>query len=712
MSEQTNALAVAASAYLRSAMHQPVRWHEWGEEAFAAARREDKPILLDVGAVWCHWCHVMDRESYEDAEVAALINQLFIAVKVDRDERPDVDARYQAAMQAIGGQGGWPLTAFLTAEGWPFYGGTYFPPEDLFGRPGFKRVLQSVAQAYREKRQEAMESGQSVMATIDAEALAGHAGEVQPGIVPQIIAAAKSMFDAEHGGFGTAPKFPHPAVLDLLIDHYVRTGDAESRDLFVVTLDRMARGGVYDQLGGGFHRYSTDERWLVPHFEKMAYDNSELLKNYVHAWQATGISSFADVARGIIHWMDSWLSDREHGGFYASQDADISLNDDGDYFTWTLAEARDVLEEDELAVATLHYDINEIGEMQHNHFKNVLFQRAEVEEIARRLSLAPERVAELLRSAKCRLYDARCRRPTPYVDGTIYTGWNALCISAYLQAARALSLDEPRHFALRSLDRILAQGWSPTGELKHAIAYSGGHVSSQASAGLLDDYAFLTLACLDAYEITADLTYFNFARNIGDALIQRFGDVANGGFFDRDSTASNKLGALAAGQKPFQDSPTPAGNSAAAIALLRLYAYTNHVPYRENARKTLEMFAGIAAQFGIFVATYGIAVLSYSQPHTQIVVVGNDELAERLYLTACSPYLINQSVLHLTDNEVAPQFLPAALAETVPNLPGIREGKSLAAVCTGFTCQPPVDDPLALADQLRQAIGEPASPAA
>ena len=712
MSEETNALAGAASAYLRSAMHQPVQWHEWGEEAFAAARREDKPILLDIGAVWCHWCHVMDRESYENAGLARLINQLFIPVKVDRDERPDVDARYQAAVQAIGGQGGWPLTAFLTPDGWPFYGGTYFPPEDHFGRPGFQRVLQAVAQAYREKRQEALASAQSVMAAIDAESLAGHSGQIHPAIVKHILAAAQSMFDAEHGGFGTAPKFPHPAVIDLLIDHYVRTGDAEVRDLFVLTLDRMARGGVCDQLGGGFHRYSTDERWVVPHFEKMSYDNSELLKNYVHAWQATGIAFFAEVARGIIRWMDSWLSDREHGGFYASQDADISLDDDGDYFTWTLAEAREVLDAEELPVASLHYDINEVGEMQHNHFKNVLYQRAGVPEISRRLSLSAERVTELLRSAQHKLYDARCRRLTPYVDRTVYTGWNALCISAYLQAARVLSLEDARHFALRSLDRILAQGWSATGELRHAIAYSGGPMPARPGSGMLDDYAFLTLACLDAYETTADLTYFNFARSVAEAMMERFSDAEGGGFFDREVTAPENFGALAAHRKPFQDLPTPAGNSAAALALLRLHAYTNLPRYRDAARETLEVFAGIAAQHGIFAATYGIAVLAYSRPHTQVVVVGNDELAERLYRTASAAFLLTQSVLHLTDNEAAPQYLPAALAETIPHLPGIREGKSMAVVCAGFACQPPVDDPFLLADQLRQAMAERAAPSA
>ncbi|HVP44568.1 MAG TPA: DUF255 domain-containing protein, partial [Terriglobales bacterium] len=335
--QTTNALANASSAYLRSAMHQPIRWHEWGDEAFDLAKRENKPILLDIGAVWCHWCHVMDRESYDDPMVAHLINERFVAIKVDRDERPDIDSRYQAAVQAISGQGGWPLTAFLTPDGRPFFGGTYFPPDDHFGRPGFKRVLQAIADAFQQKNAEVNEQAGMVMNAIaHAETFAGRSGRISPRIPESIVDSALHMFDATNGGFGSAPKFPHPAALDLCIDRFVRGGDAQVRQLVDVTLTKMAKGGVYDQLAGGFHRYSVDERWVVPHFEKMSYDNSELLKNYVHAYQALGTPFFWHVARDIIRWMDEWLSDRERGGFFGSQDADIDLRDDGDHFTWTL----------------------------------------------------------------------------------------------------------------------------------------------------------------------------------------------------------------------------------------------------------------------------------------------------------------------------------------------------------------------------------------
>ncbi|MGA7380997.1 MAG: thioredoxin domain-containing protein, partial [Terriglobales bacterium] len=510
-----NSLSKASSAYLRSAMHQPIQWREWGEEAFAVAQRENKPILLDIGAVWCHWCHVMDRESYDSPEIAQIVNERFVAVKVDRDERPDIDSRYQVAVSSISGQGGWPLTAFLTPDGKPFYGGTYFPPGDSYGRPSFKRVLLSIANAYHEKNVDVMEQAKMVESAISqAESFAGKGGDFSPAVIDAIVKSALEMYDPQNGGFGSAPKFPHPAMLDLLIDRYVPSGDEALRDVFVSTLEKMARGGVYDQLAGGFHRYSVDERWVVPHFEKMCYDNSELLKNYVHAYQATGLEFFAEVARDIIRWMDEWLSDRERGGFYASQDADLSMDDDGDYFTWTLAETRAVLTEEEAGVACLYYDINEIGEMHHNPAKNVLYVRATVEEIAKRLSLSLRQVENLLQLAKQKMYAARLQRPTPYVDKTVYVGWNALCVSSYLEAAMVLGLDAARHFALRSLDRILAEGWHADGALLHVLAYSDAGAERRDVPAVLDDFAFTVVACLDAYESTADLSYFNFARRI------------------------------------------------------------------------------------------------------------------------------------------------------------------------------------------------------
>jgi hypothetical protein len=707
MPEPTNSLVHASSAYLRSAMHQPIQWHEWGEEAFAAAQRENKPILLDIGAVWCHWCHVMDRESYESAETAAIINREFIAVKVDRDERPDVDSRYQLAVSAISGTGGWPLTVFLTPDGRPFYGGTYFPPIDQWGRPSFMKILQAIAGAYRERRDEVLKSADEAMNVLsNAESFAGRQTEFSPRLVGVMVQSALPIFDEKHGGFGSAPKFPHPAALDLLMDWYVRTGEERVATVVTTTLTKMAQGGVYDQLAGGFHRYSVDEHWTVPHFEKMAYDNSELLKNYVHGYQVFGFEFYAHVARDIVRWMDEWLSDRAHGGFYASQDADINLDDDGDYFTWTRDEAKAVLTEEEFEAAALHYDIEAAGEMHHNPAKNVLWLRAMPEEVASRVGVDVAKALDLLASAKTKLYAARLQRPTPFVDKTVYVSWNAMCVSAYLQAAQVLGLDDARKFALRALDRILSEAWNDDRGLAHVIAYADPNAGKRFVRGMLDDYAFTVLACLDAYEVTGAISYFNFAQRITDQMMARFADHKSGGFFDTEASLEEKLqlGVLSTRRKPFQDAPTPAGNPSAAIALLRLHAYTNDAKYRETAELTLAVFAGAAEQFGIYAGTYGIAATWLSRPHTQVVVVGEDADAAALLQAAIAPFAVNKSVVHLTDSEAVAQNLPPVLAETIPNLPALKENKALAIVCTDFACQPPVESPEELSKVLRETI--------
>ena len=708
----SNALSKASSAYLRSAMHQPIEWNEWGADAFEKAKRENKPILLDIGAVWCHWCHVMDRESYESPVIAGILKEHFIPVKVDRDERPDVDARYQTAVAAISGQGGWPLTVFLTPEGKPFYGGTYFPPQDSYQRPGFQKILLAINEAFRERRADIENEAVNLMHALGhAEGMLGRSADFSPRIVEQMVQAGLGLFDRRNGGFGQAPKFPHPSALDLLIDWYARSGEEQVATVIATTLEKMARGGVYDQLAGGFHRYSVDERWCVPHFEKMAYDNSELLKNYVHGFQATGNQFFAAVARDIIRWMDEWLSDRERGGFFASQDADINLDDDGDHFTWTQKEAREVLTDQEFEIASLHYDIAEVGEMHHNHEKNVLWVRVPVEELASRTGRSREEILAILDSAKKKMYAARLQRPVPFVDKTIYTSWNALCISAYLVAAQAPGIIEsapshadPRHFALRSLDRLLSEAWTDQRGLSHVIAYADPQAELRYVPAILDDYAFTVVACLDAYEATSDLSYFRFAVKIGDRMLARFYDETSGGFFDTPHTGHETFGALEARRKPFQDSPTPAGDPAAAIALLRLHALTNRPMYREKAQDTLEVFAGVAEQFGIYAGTYGLASIWMAHPHLQVVIVGQGSEADALYRAAASPFAFNKTVLRIAGNEAVAANLPPALAETVPAMPGVSEGNPLAIVCTEFACQPPIADPQELESTVRAAI--------
>ena len=697
-----NRLGEASSVYLRSARHQPVHWREWGQEAFAEAERAGKPVLLDIGAVWCHWCHVMDRESYENPEIAGLINELYVPVKVDRDERPDVDSRYQAAVASISGQSGWPLTAFLTPGGKPFSGGTYFPPEDRYGRPGFPRVLRGIAEAYRNQRDDVNESAESVGEAIEHDEMFIARGNGEPGevLLERILETILQTFDPRHGGFGAQPKFPYPATLELLIDAATRPGPTaeRARKAVLLTLDKMAAGGIHDQLAGGFHRYSVDERWIVPHFEKMAYDNSELLRAYTHAFESFPDPRLAKVAASTLRWMDAWMSDRERGGFYASQDADASLEDDGDYFTWSRAEAEAVLSPGEFELAAAFFNLRAVGDMHGKPDKNVLHIVTDARTLAGRLDRREEDVAALLEGAREKLYAARLERRTPFVDRTIYTGWNGLCLSAYMAAGRVLALPATVQFALKSLDRVLETAWNPAVGLARVVAYSDVDAEPKRVAAVLDDYAFVANAALDAWEATGEPRYFEAAERMAKVLLHRFYDAAEGGFFDTDQSGDEpRLGVLGARRKPVQDAPTPAGNPAAATLLLRLHTLTGEAVYRSCALETLEIFAGVAEHLGLPAASYGLALRRAITPPVQVCVIGEDGLADDLAAAASARFQVNKSVLRLRREHLA--SLPPALARTLPHLPGVQAG-SLAVICRGNVCLPPVDDPRRLRELL------------
>jgi len=698
-----NRLRYSASPYLRSAAHQPIDWHEWGESAFTRAKAEDKPILLDIGAVWCHWCHVIDRESYENAEIAKIINEQFVPVKVDRDERPDVDSRYQSAISAISGQGGWPLTGFLMPDGKPFFGGTYFPPEDQMGRPGFRRVLLAVADAYKQKREDLLRTAEALAeAVAKAEAFSGARTEFDLGIVDAQITSITQLFDIRNGGFGQAPKFPHASAIDLVLERHRQTGEKHLLAMAETTLEKMARGGVYDQLAGGFHRYSVDERWLVPHFEKMSYDNSELLRNYLHGWQVTRNRFLRETAQGIIGWVNEVLSDREKGGFYASQDADYSLDDDGDYFTWTLEELRGALSGEESRIMELYYDVEPHGEMHHNPSKNVLWIARDAGEIARTLGLDDAQVRVVIAKAKGKMLQARMPRPTPFVDKTMYVSWNAMFVSAYFEAARILSgaLGENcGAFARKTLDRMVSEAWTEEQGFAHRI---GG----PALRGSLDDQVFGVLALLDAYEATLEPRYFRAAQRTTDIAIEKYGDAKGGGFFDRALDAP-PMGGLEVRRKPFQDSPTPSANSVAALALMRMHAYTDDGRYYDWAKKTLETFAGVAPQYGLFAATYGLATTLFAEHPTQVVITGasGDAAAQKLEDAANNVFRLGKAVLRVTP-ESSLENLPAALRQTLPHLP---KEKALAIVCTGSTCLPPIGDAEELQRVLQKGSAETAA---
>jgi uncharacterized protein len=701
----TNQLENTASSYLRSARHQPVHWQPWGEAAFARAKAEDKPVLLDIGAVWCHWCHVMDGESYEDPEVAKLINQYFVAVKVDRDERPDVDARYQAAVSAISGQGGWPLTAFLTPDGRPYFGGTYIPRDDRYGRPGIGRVLVAMANVWRERRDDALETAGSVMAAIEHnESFSGRGGVLSLVLVEKITDAIVTQFDPIHGGFGSQPKFPHPAALDLLLQAAMARGNERAREAFVVTLEKMARGGVYDQLAGGFHRYSVDERWGVPHFEKMLYDNTELLRNYVHGYQSFVREDFLETAHEIIAWLDGTMTDRERGGFYASQDADVGLDDDGDYFTWTLDEARAVLSGDELEFAVKYWDIRELGDMHHNPAKNVLHVPRALGEIAAERGVAVAELRAVRDAVRAKLLTARIERPTPFVDRTLYTGWNAMAVTAYLEAARVMRVDAVREFALRTLDRLLSEAWDGESVLRHVIAYPDGIAPSETAPGTLEDYAFTIHACIDAWLANGEMRYYAAAIKLADAMIDRFADKDAGAFFDaaKDDNAAKPIGALVARRKPLQDSPTPAGNPTAAAALLRLEALSGDKQYREIAQDTLACFTGIVEHFGLYAGSYGLAAERLLLDPTQVIVVGVGSEADRLEATAVAGFAVNKTVMRIAPERLVAGGLPEALEETLLQVPQLATSKAWALVCRGRTCLPPVTDE----ESLLKAMGE------
>jgi uncharacterized protein YyaL (SSP411 family) len=712
-----NLLDQSASSYLRSARHQPIQWHAWGHAAFARAQAEDKPILLDIGAVWCHWCHVMDRESYEDPEMARVINENFVAVKVDRDERPDVDARYQAAVSAISGQGGWPLTAFLTPDGRPYFGGTYFPRDDRYGRPGFGRVLLTMAQVWRDRRDEAIESASSVMAAIEQnESFSGRGGDLSLALVDKIAGSALKQFDARNGGFGSQPKFPHPGVLDLLMEVAMNRGNDAARDAFIITLEKMAHGGVYDQLAGGFHRYSVDERWIVPHFEKMLYDNTELLRNYVHGFQSLVRPDFLQTAGEIAHWLDSTMTDRARGGFYASQDADINLDDDGDYFTWTLDEARAVLNPAELDFASRYWDIGALGDMHHNPAKNVLHVQQTLEEKNGSGSQPTNSDAlySFRDSARRKLLAARAQRPTPFIDQTLYTGWNAMAVTAYLETAQVLRMDGAREFALRTLTRLLAEAWDGAVTLHHVIAYGSGSEQETAEGtapaekvpGTLDDYAFTVHAAIDGWLANGEMKFYDAAVKLADAMIAHFYDRTAGAFYDAAAPADGAipLGALGARRKPLQDSPTPAGNPTAASALLRLEALSGRQEYRDIAEDTLGSFAGIVEHFGLYAGSYGLALERLLLDPVQVVIVGSGPEADRLEATAVARFAVNKMVVRLDSSRLVQGGIPPALAETLLHVPAPQGVDAWALVCLGRSCLPPILD----AEALLQAL-EPQS---
>lgn len=683
-----NQLAQEPSPYLREAAQQPVHWLPWGEAAFRRALQEDKPVLLDIGAVWCHWCHVMDVESYDNREIARLINEHFVAVKVDRDERPDVDRRYQQAVAAISGGGGWPLTAFLTPEGKVFYGGTYYPPEDWGGRPGLKTLLPKVAEVYKTRKAEVLASTEQLSSGLKRFAAEStKKASLSQGLVDDISTDMVRQFDSANGGFGNGVKFPAGSKIELALARYFVTRDPKMLEIVTKTLDAMASGGVYDQVGGGFFRYSTDPQWRVPHFEKMNYDNAELLVNYLHAYQATGKALYREIAQGIMGYLKSTLSDQANGGFYAHQDADMTREDDGDYYTWSVKDVRSALPKDQADVILRYYDVQPQGEMRENPDKNVLWIAKTPERIAKELGIPSDKVRALLARGKEGLLQARMKRKTPLVDRTIYSDRNGMLIVAYLEASQILKDDQAKAFALKTLNLLLREAYREGQGMYHAYFEGNARLP-----GLFNDQVQMANATLAAFQVTGEQRYLKVAKDLMDVAIARFWDSRDGAFFDRQPEGS-ALAALDHQVKDFEDDPVASANGVAAFVLDRLAYLTNDKRHEEKARQTLEAFAGSARRYGSFVAAYALAVHHALNRSAQAVIIGAKEnpKTKALWTSGLTAYRPGKLVAVYDPTELKLESLPPAVAGAVKVFGVQKEPR--AYVCAGTTCAPPTGDP-------------------
>jgi uncharacterized protein YyaL (SSP411 family) len=578
------------SPYLSHSAGQKIDWHPWSEEAFEKARKEDKPVFLSSGAIWCHWCHVMARECFFDDEIAALLNSHFVSIKLDRDERPDIDRRYQHAVTAMGTAGGWPLSVFLTPDKEPFFGGTYFPPEDMYGRPGFKKILRAIVEFYHSNREGVTDYTKKLMNLIRPRSLPK--GLIDISLLDSVQGAILGMFDPEDGGFGTSPKFPAPGAVAFLLYRHFFTGDESSRYSAMKTLEAMARGGFHDQLKGGFHRYSVDKGWIVPHFEKMADDNAWLMRNYIDAYSISGKDYFREVAQGIIRFTRDVLSDPD-GGFYASQDADVTPDDEGGYFTWTEDDFRRVLDEDEYRVLSLHL-LHEKGSMHHDESKRVLFVAMETADISSALKMNIKQVEEVVRVGKQKLLQEREKRKEPFIDTTLYTSLNGMLITSYLKAYRVLKDEKIKSFALKSLDKIV-QIRSQDKELLH----------TDGIKAMLDDYIYLTEALFEAYEVTGNTDYLGKADKLMEKCMAGFWDEEEGGFFD------SEVPVLGMRMKGIEDIPHPSANAAGIMQLLKLSGATHKDVYRRHANIALEAFSSKARELGLYAAYYSCALDAY-----------------------------------------------------------------------------------------------------
>jgi len=678
-SRPANRLAHETSPYLLQHAHNPVDWHPWGPEALAKAKSEDKPIFLSVGYSACHWCHVMERESFENEAIARLMNAGFVNIKVDREERPDIDEIYMKAVQAMSGSGGWPMSVFLTPDLEPFYGGTYYPPRGAYGRPGFAEVLTALTKAWTDDRTRLVQRAAVLTKHIaDEERWKGGAA-IDPGVLDQSLAALQQSFDPHWGGFGGAPKFPHALDLRICLRHWKRTGDETALRMATITLDRMAEGGVYDQLGGGFHRYSTDEQWLIPHFEKMLYDNALLVPAYLEAFLVTREERYARIARECCEWVLREMI-TPSGGIASTQDAD-SEGEEGKFFAWTPKELEQVLGRKHGAWAAAWWGVTEEGNFEHS--KSALWRPDPAAKVAVKLGVPLDELEREMKLARSKLFVARGLRVHPGKDDKILVAWNGLMISAFAQASSVLGDARFLAAARDAANHILADMRQPNGRLFATARNGRAHLNAY-----LDDYAFLVQGLIDLYETDFDVRWLREALALDEILRAHFEDPDNGGFF---TTADDHEKLLARLKNP-QDGALPAGNGVHALNLLRLAQMTGRVELAQRAERTIHSVGALVNSYPAAFSSLLLAVDWLAAGPREIVLSGDvgDAQVGAFLKVLNGTYSPQRVVLS------AGRGADAALTPLVEG----KRGAPRAFVCRNYACQAPIDDPQALRREL------------
>ncbi len=675
----TNRLVHEKSPYLLQHAHNPVDWYPWGKEAFDRARELDRPVFLSIGYSTCHWCHVMERESFSDEEVASILNEHYVSIKVDREERPDIDKLYMAASQAVTGSGGWPLTVIMTADGKPFFIGTYFPPESWGGRPGLKDILKSLAGAWRERRGDINRAGAQIASLLEQQP-GGAGAELSGEALAEAYRQYSSLYDEAHGGFGSAPKFPSVGNLVFLLRYWDRTGEKRSLAMVEGTLAAMSRGGIRDHLGGGFHRYSTDREWLVPHFEKMLYDQALLAGIYVDAYQATGKQEYAAVARETLDYVLREMRSPA-GGFYSAEDAD-SEGEEGTFYIWTKKEVESVLGKADASWFCRFYQISDAGNFERGRS---ILHAGDRAASARQAKVSPEQFERMLAGARERMLAARRRRTRPFRDEKVLTAWNGLMISSLARASDVLGEPGYRKAAVEAAELVLRENTRADGRL---LRRSGRET---APAGYLDDYAFLTVAFLDLYESTLDARWLAAAKKLSAGMVKLFADEEGGGFFFSGKDAER----LIARRKELYDGAIPSGNSVAALAALKLGHLLSDEGLEKRGRDALK---ALSAQFKQAPTGYAQALVALGfslGPVREVVIAGEaGSPATAAMLEAVKKQYMPGLVFALHEPGDAGEPLRQLIPYARHYMP--LKGKATAYVCENYMCKLPVTDVAAL----------------